>query len=311
MDRFRNVLVGVDLAGREHLISGRGLDPFSGAALDKARWVARRNRARLHLLSTLEIDAHAESLICRDDAAGRPNVLAKARERLESLAAPCREDGLEVTTTVGFGKASTALLADIAENGRDLVVVGHRGQGAVAARLMGSTVIKLVSRAAIPVWVARDGPDSEFDVVLAPVDFDDTAADILRLAEAFAVDRGARLHVLHAVDYSAEEVLRAGDASEEVIAEYHAQREKDARERFEALLARELKAPGAAERHVVDGSAPKAIHDLARRLGADLIVMGTHSRAGLGGTILGSTAERVLPHIDTSLLVLRPVAAAE
>ena len=96
-----------------------------------------------------------------------------------------------------------------------------------------------------------------------------------------------------------------------MIAEYHAQREKDARERFEALLARELKAPGAAERHVVDGSAPKAIHDLARRLGADLIVMGTHSRAGLGGTILGSTAERVLPHIDTSRLVLRPVAAAE
>ena len=43
MDRFKNIVVGVDLAGREHLVSGGGLGRFSKAALEKAVWLARRN----------------------------------------------------------------------------------------------------------------------------------------------------------------------------------------------------------------------------------------------------------------------------
>mgnify|MGYP000273015052 CR=1 FL=1 len=47
---------------------------------------------------------------------------------------------------------------------------------------------------------------------------------------------GARLHVAHAVDYSAEQVLRAGDADEELIAEYHRERKEEADGRFEDLF---------------------------------------------------------------------------
>lgn len=311
MQRFKNVVVGVDLAGREHLVSGRGLGRFSRAALEKAVWVAQKNGARLHILTTVDVDAHAEALIRRDADAGRSTVLDIARARLEDLAAPARGAGIAVTTDVQFGHPSESLLTDIEDNGRDLVVVGTRARGTLARRLLGSTALRMIVRAPVPAWIAREGPDHVFDVVLAPVDFDRVAHDVLTLAESFAEEFGAALHVVHCVDYSAEQVLRAGDADEALIAEYHRERESAARRRFEELLAAHLRHPEKATRHLLAGAPPAAILELTGSLEADLVVMGTRGKPDLGHTLLGDTAERVLPHLDTSLLVVKPPRAAD
>jgi universal stress protein E len=42
------------------------------------------------------------------------------------------------------------------------------------------------------------------------------------------------------------------------------------------------------------------------RLGSDLIVMGTISRAGIAGLSVGNTAERMLGHLDCSMLTVKP-----
>jgi len=310
MDRFKNVVVGVDLAGREHLVSGRGLGRFSRAALEKAVWVARRNGAHLHVLAAVDVDAHAASLILRDDQAGRPTVLRMARERLEDLVTSARGADLAVTTDVQLGHPSDLLLDDIRDNGRDLVVIGTRARSALARRLLGSTALRMIVRAPVPTWVAREGPDHTFDTVLAPIDFDAVAGDVLSLAEGFAAEVDARLHVVHAVDYSAEQVLRAGDADEAVIAEYHRERQATARTRFDALLAEHLRAPDAVERHLIEGRPSQCILELAGHIDADLVVMGTRGRHGLEQRLVGDTAERVLPHLDTSLLVVKPPLGA-
>jgi len=306
MDRFKNIVVGIDLAGREHLVSGGGLGRYSRAALEKAVWVARRNDARLHLIACLEVDVHAEALLRRDADAGRSTVLDTARGRLEDLATSARGAGLSVTTDVQMGHPSVKLLADIADNGRDLVVVGTRARGSLARRLLGSTALRMILRAPIPTWVAREGPDYVFDNVLAPVDFDSVAGDVLGLAEQFASAVDATLHVAHAVDYSAEQLLRAGDAGEAMIDEYHRERQSQARTSFDALLRDHLKRPDAAKRHLVAGNAADALLELAGKLEPDLVVMGTRGRVDLEHRIVGDTAERVLAHLDTSLLVVKP-----
>jgi len=306
MDRFENIVVGVDLAGREHLVSGQGLGRYSRSALEKAVWVARRNDAHLHILSTIDVDAHAESLIRRDADAGRSTVLDTARARLEDLATPARGAGLAVTTDVRFGHPSDRLLDDIAENGRDLVVVGTRARGSLARRLLGSTALRMIVRAPIPAWIAREGPDHVFDTVMAPVDFDTCSEEVLQLAEGFASEVGAKLHVVHAVDYSAEQVLRAGDADEALIREYHREREAEAQRRFDALLRETLRNPDAVTRHLLSGSASQSILELAGTLEPDLVVMGTRGRVDAAHRVVGDTAERVLPHLDTSLLVIKP-----
>jgi len=53
-------------------------------------------------------------------------------------------------------------------------------------------------------------------------------------------------------------------------------------------------------------SAHRAICDLAREEGADLVIVGTHGRTGIRHVLLGSVAERVVRHCHTSVLTVRP-----
>jgi nucleotide-binding universal stress UspA family protein len=48
------------------------------------------------------------------------------------------------------------------------------------------------------------------------------------------------------------------------------------------------------------------IAEYARRVGADLVVLGTKGRSNLGYVLLGSTVERLLKEIPCSALVVRP-----
>jgi nucleotide-binding universal stress UspA family protein len=53
-----------------------------------------------------------------------------------------------------------------------------------------------------------------------------------------------------------------------------------------------------------DGVAQK-ICDIARELGVDAIVIGSHTRGGIGRLLLGSTSEHVVRHAPCPVLVVR------
>jgi len=58
--------------------------------------------------------------------------------------------------------------------------------------------------------------------------------------------------------------------------------------------------------HLVKGWARKEIPVLAKQIEADLVVMGTVSRIGIPGFIVGNTAETILNQIDCSVLAVKP-----
>jgi nucleotide-binding universal stress UspA family protein len=58
--------------------------------------------------------------------------------------------------------------------------------------------------------------------------------------------------------------------------------------------------------HLVKGWARKEIPALAKRIDADLVVMGTVARTGISGFLIGNTAETILNQIDCSVLAIKP-----
>jgi nucleotide-binding universal stress UspA family protein len=58
----------------------------------------------------------------------------------------------------------------------------------------------------------------------------------------------------------------------------------------------------------LDGIPHKEIVDHAKKVGADLILIGTHGRSGLSHAVLGSVAERVVQRARRPVLVV-PVGA--
>jgi CPA2 family monovalent cation:H+ antiporter-2 len=308
MTPFRRISCGIELASGDAVVSGDELGPASVAALASAIRLARDDRASLHLLSALDLDEAALTMIQREHRAGRPTVTDRARQRLEVLAAGPRGAGVETTTEVSHDSPARALLADADRAGRDLIVVGTRERGAVARNLLGSTALRLLRRAPQPVWVARNAFGERPPVVLCAIEIGDMAPRILRAAAQVAARAAGELHVLHVVDFAAEDVLRAGAADRQFVLEYRAMKRTNAETRIPALVEETLGPQAKARLHLPDGDVDETILGTAESLGADVVVLGSvvHSLASAAISGLGRTAESVLPRVAASLLVLKP-----
>jgi nucleotide-binding universal stress UspA family protein len=126
----------------------------AAAAADKAADLAAATGASLKLVYVVPPHvppgpgAYLSGLERRDVVEG-DYVPALLRE----LEMRCRRPGVVIDTATLIGPVAEAL-ADSAE-GADLVVVGHRGRGAVAQTLLGSIAKRLVQISSCPVLVVR------------------------------------------------------------------------------------------------------------------------------------------------------------
>jgi nucleotide-binding universal stress UspA family protein len=313
MPRFTNVVCGIDLSSADVQVAAEAVSGASAAALDDAVRIARDDGARLHLLTALDLDAAARFVIQRERKAGRRTVVELAGARLEELAAPARAAGIETTTAVAADPPAAALLADARAAARDLVVVGTRERGAIARNLLGSTALTLLRRAPGAVWVARRqvfGPSAS---VLAAIDLGDMAERVVAAAARIARRTGGPLHVLHVVDFAAEEVLRIGAADLRFVTEYRAMKRQRAETEVPALVGRAAGADAKAIIHLPDGDVAATILRAATDYKADFVVLSSVVHGLLSSAVdgLGRTAEKVLPQIQASLLVLRPQATAQ
>ncbi len=58
--------------------------------------------------------------------------------------------------------------------------------------------------------------------------------------------------------------------------------------------------------HVLAGQVDQQIRQLSHQLKAGLVVLGSIGRQGLAGALLGNTAEQVLQHLHTDVLIIKP-----
>jgi nucleotide-binding universal stress UspA family protein len=140
--------------------------------------------------------------------------------------------------------------------------------------------------------------------LLHPTDFSERSDAAFHLACALARDYGARLVVLHvtttpAMGYS--EGLLPPDPELFV---------QEAREQLDRL-----NVPGdnvRAERRLVEGDSVTEILRIAQEINADLIVLGTHGRTGLGRLLMGSVAEQVVRRASCPVVTVKtPLAETQ
>jgi nucleotide-binding universal stress UspA family protein len=144
--------------------------------------------------------------------------------------------------------------------------------------------------------------------ILVAIDYSPHAAEALRWAESLAQKYRARLLLLHVLAAGGKAttplestLARPSPASYEEMAHGIWARyqtvgglEAAARARLEAFAERRLSRPVSAQVRVAVGKPAEQILRVAREVGADLIVMGTHGRTGWRHVVLGSVAEAVL-----------------
>jgi nucleotide-binding universal stress UspA family protein len=139
--------------------------------------------------------------------------------------------------------------------------------------------------------------------IVVATDFSDLSQAALMQARELALALGARVHFLHVVDELAARYIDLPDYPQMGLLQTTL--ERGARARMDALVAQQPSPPGAVGEVLTSRSPAETIVSYARDVKANLIVMGTHARAGVERFFLGSVAERVLRTAPCAVLNIR------
>jgi nucleotide-binding universal stress UspA family protein len=127
--------------------------------------------------------------------------------------------------------------------------------------------------------------------ILVPTDYNATSEAALAYAINLASLVGATVHVLHAYEIP---VYGAPDTAFVASPETMQAIKNAAQKGLDAAIARFQPRGVPLEGHLAEGRAWEAILETSARVGADLIVIGTHGRRGIARALLGSVAEKVV-----------------
>ncbi|MBE0549851.1 MAG: universal stress protein [Rubrivivax sp.] len=147
---------------------------------------------------------------------------------------------------------------------------------------------------------------SSLGQILVATDLSQRAARVVERAAALAREHKARLHLLHvAADFSPQ-TLGTPYLPAAITSEHEARWDAATRAELHALAAAVAARQGIAiDEYAVFGDPVAEIDALARRLPADLIVIGAHGEGFVRGLLLGSTAFKLLQHAACPVLVVR------
>jgi nucleotide-binding universal stress UspA family protein len=152
--------------------------------------------------------------------------------------------------------------------------------------------------------------------ILYATDLGQHAPSAFRYALSLAQQYGARVHVVHAVEpltgtaRQIVDVYAPGELTEAVERERAQKLLAMLRARLEEFCRQETCRTTQCETlvanvDVIEGKAPDVVLGEAKRLGADLIVMGSHGHSTVGEMVLGSVAHRVAQKATVPVLLVR------
>ena len=136
--------------------------------------------------------------------------------------------------------------------------------------------------------------------VLAAIDLDPNGERVLQRARDLAQTFGARLSIVHVVEYVA---LDSGEGLIATPVDLTAQLVQKARGQLDSICQRQGIAP--ASSRVLSGPVPMQILEAARELNADLIAVGHQARRGWLAALFSHTEQNVVSRAPCDVLALR------
>ncbi len=315
MKRFKNILCVLD--------PKKSCEP----ALDRAIALAEDNQAELTVVDVMKhviagigmpeggpISLDLQAMIEKEHA-----------HALEKLVEPYQQR-FEFKTKILIGAPFLEIIREVLKRDHDLVIKVPDSQDWLD-RLFGSDDMHLLRKCPCPVWLIKPRGKKPFKRILAAIDVSNMYPQgelasrhalnrqILEMASSLALTDFAELHIVHAWDTLGENVLHGpfADFPKEKIEAYVDQVRRRRADNVDTLVQDVIHKLGPEalnylkpEIHLEKGVARKEIPACAKRIGADLVVMGTVARTGVPGFIMGNTAETILNLIECSVLAIKP-----
>ena len=292
------------------------LDCLPDLLIDRTAWIARKFGYAVHLvlfepnsgalLGGFAISSEADSI--------RQHMERMQAELVEQYAAKILDNDVEVTTSVLHERPlDDGILSIASAVNPTLVVKATRFHNHAERSIMVDSDWQLMRVCPYPLWFVKSETISDQPLIVAAVDpsnaHDKPAAldhEIVRTAKAVAQVIDGQVHLLHVYERLIGIAAAAGKAINPTklpIDEIDARIKSAHRSALDMLAeVNDVKTDCV---HQLPGRTEDILPTFARSKGAGLVVMGALARWGLKRMIIGSTAERVIDHIASDILIVR------
>ncbi|HHB76223.1 MAG TPA: universal stress protein, UspA [Desulfobulbus sp.] len=307
MERFKNILLIADG------------ECWRETAFQKALSLAQHNQADLTLIHSVDFPQASGPPYARLKNA----LIEEKRIDLDSVIRRASKD-LDIKRRVIEGPVFPGIIREVLLQKYDLVIKCTEEKGGLYARVFGSSDMHLLRKCPCPVWIMKTGDKGQYQRILAAVDVEQEEDEqssglnqqILELASSLALSEFAELHIVHAWTAWGEGLLntpRFSLADDAEVADWVEKQRLADTEKMQQLIQSLEQVLGSKTReyikpqmHTIKGEPHRVIPQVAREIGADLVVMGTVARTGIPGLIMGNTAETILNRLDCSVLAVKP-----
>ncbi|HXY15980.1 MAG TPA: universal stress protein, partial [Terriglobales bacterium] len=228
---------------------------------------------------------------------------------------------LQVTTDIEWGNPKSKIIDNAAEWRADLIVLGSHGRTGLDRFLMGSVADAVMRHAHCSVELVRilpgaNGtkdsyrvPEGKFTRILLAIDDSRFSEAAIRMVCEQLHSLGTKLRVLHVVEPPALLVAREMGGYDPTLEHVWEAQTREA-EDLVTKVAKKFCGTGLEVTTCVAQGDPKTkILDEAQEWKADLIVIGSHGRAGVARFLMGSVSEAVAHHAHCSVEVVRSTSS--
>lgn len=297
----------------ERILCPSDFSPFSRRALDVSLLLASHPQGAI---KAFHVVTPVRAVPARSSTSPAPILLVPEDrgpllEDLERFVEPARAQGLRIEVAIDEGDVAGAILREAQAWPADLVVMGTRGVCASEGWVVGSVTDSILKKCPCPVLAVprppegfEDAPPASLRSILCPVDFSQPCRQALELAIGLAREAGARLTLLHILEWFPEE--QVGSDLPLYVPEIHLDLTQEARKRMRAAIPQEELAGCEHEELVATGRPHRAILRICRERRADLIVLGIHGRRAIDQVLSGATVCHVVREAGCPILAVRP-----
>ena len=297
--RFNRILVPIDFSR------------YSLKAIPYALAISRQFGADVHLLHITDVAQQPPPTLLTLPLVPQSEWDRRLMKRLAALVVKYRTDGKVAALEPRIGTAYEEICAVAQEIKADLIVIATHGTTGYKRLLLGSVAERVVRHSPCPVLVVRQHlvrgngaahlrtrTGFELARILVPTDFSDCSELAFQYAHQLAREFDAELRLVHVINPHA---FPFGD-------KYTALDPAQLLRETDAAAQKQMRSIGskAGARYsvrVIHGSpAVEICHDANDD--ADLIVISTHGRTGLGHLLIGSVAEHVVRYAHCPVLVI-------
>ncbi|ODS35945.1 hypothetical protein BEH94_02575 [Candidatus Altiarchaeales archaeon WOR_SM1_SCG] len=304
MEHFENILLVTDGKTRGE------------AALKRASTLAKNNQAQLTVVEVVEkLPRDLKRINTPTSIADMQKLIIRDRlKHLENIIAPIKDEGVRVTAKLLIGTPFLEIIREVLRNNHDLVIITAECKGGLKEMLFGTTTMHLMRKCPCPVWAIKPAKHKRFSRILAAVDKYPSGDErnalndrIMELASSLARSENSELHIIHTWSVYGERSLRTrGGMQENELYKLLHEIRNGHKVWLDELVKKYTPNIPKKQVYLLKGEAGALIPSLAEKKRIELIVIGTVSRTGIDGLLIGNTAERVLQQVDCSVLAIKP-----